>query len=137
MAKIGPDKIIFIFILILNCFLLIDDNHFGYKQKKNPNINLKNKTLQQRKTMPTTAVGLPCATRACVCATKQQPKQQSRRSSHDNKPNKKTNTVVVFGVIIPFFVQTFSSSSSSSTVCSSLFLFLLLLLHFICSFIDT
>jgi hypothetical protein len=41
MAKIGPDKIIF--ILILNCFLLIDDNHFGYKQKKNPNINLKTK----------------------------------------------------------------------------------------------
>lgn len=43
MAKIGPDKIIFIFIFILNCFLLIDDNHFGYKQKKNPNINLKTK----------------------------------------------------------------------------------------------
>jgi hypothetical protein len=33
MAKIDPDKIIFIFIFILNCFLLIDDNHFGYKQK--------------------------------------------------------------------------------------------------------
>jgi hypothetical protein len=43
MAKFGPDKIIFIFIFILNCFLLIDDNHFGYKQKINPNIHLKTK----------------------------------------------------------------------------------------------